>query len=166
MVFEGLLDKPFNGIILDTLYIMCFWHSLAKMQVHTKSTLVIFEDATIALGWYLWRFAVAIDGHFEVKESEWEFKARKKRTDQKRPAGAPVAPDGCKMKKLNINTTKFHSLGYYPHYIRRHGTSDGTSTQIICTSIFLPLPLTNFGSPKGSTRLGRLVFAEWDGTTP
>jgi hypothetical protein len=134
IVFEGLLGEPFNSYVLDALYVLCFWHSLAKMRVHTESTLVIFKDATVALGWYVRRLATAIDSHFDVKESQREFNARKKRADKAQAAGATAGPDRREGKKLNLNTTKFHTLGYYTHYIRRHGTSDGTSTQIVRTA--------------------------------
>jgi hypothetical protein len=39
-----------------------------------------------------------------------------------------------------MNTFKMHALGYYPHHIRSVGTTDGTSTQIVCVG---PL-LTNY----------------------
>jgi hypothetical protein len=135
MVFEGLLDEPLNGILLDTLYVLCFWHSLAKMRVHTESTLVIFEDATVALGWHVRRLTVAIDSVFQVKESQREYSARKKRAAKKAAPGATAVPDSRKVVTLNLNTIKFHTIGYYPFYIRRHGTSDGTSTQIVSTCV-------------------------------
>ena len=37
--FEGLLSEPFNGMLLRLLYKAAEWHALAKLRLHTDSTL-------------------------------------------------------------------------------------------------------------------------------
>ena len=48
--------------------------------------------------------------------------------------GHPIATTVSKPKRksLNLSTYKFHSLGDYPNTIRRYGTTDNYSTQIVC----------------------------------
>jgi hypothetical protein len=37
--FEGLLPEPFNGMLLRLLYKAAEWHALAKLRLHTETTL-------------------------------------------------------------------------------------------------------------------------------
>jgi hypothetical protein len=126
MCFEGVLDEPFNGMLLDLLYTMQFWHSLAKMRIHTDSTLDILEDATVALGWELRRFAKELCPNYKTKESSREFAARKKQADKGKIT--ENTGDARRDKTFNGNTIKMHFLGDYPAYIRRNGTTDSYST--------------------------------------
>ena len=49
-VFEGLLPMPYNAIILNLLFELIQWLSLAVLRQHTETTLSRFEAATISLG--------------------------------------------------------------------------------------------------------------------
>jgi hypothetical protein len=37
-------------MLLDLLYMLNYWAALAKMRMHTDTSLNIFKDATVALG--------------------------------------------------------------------------------------------------------------------
>jgi len=37
-VFEGLLDEPYNTLLMQLLYRAAEWHALAKLRVHTDAT--------------------------------------------------------------------------------------------------------------------------------
>lgn len=50
LVFEGLLPKPFDGMLQWLLYRTAEWHALAKLRIHTDSTLDLLEAATKELG--------------------------------------------------------------------------------------------------------------------
>lgn len=49
-VFEGLLPEPFNSTLMDLLWDLATWHALAKLRMHTSSTIVHLERVTTALG--------------------------------------------------------------------------------------------------------------------
>jgi hypothetical protein len=134
MCLEGILEEPFNGMLLDLLYTLQFWHSMAKMRMHTDSTLDILEDATVALGWELRRFAVVLCPNYKTKESAREFAARKKRADKGKLS--EKANDARRDKTFNANTVKMHFLGDYAQYIRRNGTTDSYSTVSVSGLIF------------------------------
>ena len=45
-VFEGLLPAPHNRIILNLLYELATWLTLAKLRLHTETTLKALEAST------------------------------------------------------------------------------------------------------------------------
>ncbi|KAJ3524831.1 hypothetical protein NM688_g8496 [Phlebia brevispora] len=83
LVFEGLLDEPYNTIILDVLFTLAMWHALAKLRIHTTSTLNIFRQATSELGSSLRRFASHVCPHFATRELPKETAARGRRAAAK-----------------------------------------------------------------------------------
>jgi hypothetical protein len=56
-------------------------------------------------------------------------------------ASSAAKPRGPKLKFFNLNTFKLHSLGHYADTIRRFGTTDSYSTQIVCPFIALARPI-------------------------
>lgn len=79
-VFEGLLPEPFNTILMDLLWDLATWHGLAKLRMHTSTTLVHLEHATTALGKSLRQFKDQICSHYVTKELPRETAARGRRT--------------------------------------------------------------------------------------
>ena len=55
-VFEGLLPEPHGSIVMDLLFELATWHGLAKMCLHTESTIQSLEHSTTRLGTLLRRF--------------------------------------------------------------------------------------------------------------
>ncbi|KAL6308598.1 hypothetical protein BKA93DRAFT_822327 [Sparassis latifolia] len=49
-VMEGLLPPPHDEIVADLLFILAFWHALAKLRLHTEFTLEHLKKATRDLG--------------------------------------------------------------------------------------------------------------------
>src|SRR6266446_7316164 len=49
-VFEGLLPEVHDKIIINLLYELATWHFLAKLRLHTESTLTALETSTSRLG--------------------------------------------------------------------------------------------------------------------
>ncbi|KAG1782298.1 hypothetical protein EV702DRAFT_373552 [Suillus placidus] len=43
-VFEGLFPTDHDAIIQSLLYQFAQWHALAKLRIHSESTLTLFED--------------------------------------------------------------------------------------------------------------------------
>jgi len=118
-VFEGLLPEPFNGMLLHLLYKAAEWHALAKLRIHTDSTLDLLEAVTREFGRLMRQFRDKTSDEFDTMELPRETSARK--------GGARSS----KKKKLNLNTYKFHALGDYVATIRLFGTTDSYSTQVV-----------------------------------
>ena len=49
-VFEGLLPAPHNNLLLDLLFVMAYWHGMAKLRLHSEGTLEIMDRLTTSLG--------------------------------------------------------------------------------------------------------------------
>ncbi|KAI0069257.1 hypothetical protein BV25DRAFT_1867060 [Artomyces pyxidatus] len=134
-VFEGLLPEPHNKTILDLLFGLAEWHALAKLRMHTDSSLSLLSKATIYLGSQLRRFAKYTCSAFNTKELPRETAARGRRKQKSKPAGNPHSSGPAKTlstpkKKLfNLLTYKLHALGDYVRQIMWFGTSDSYSTQ-------------------------------------
>ncbi|TFK83647.1 hypothetical protein K466DRAFT_577621 [Polyporus arcularius HHB13444] len=140
-VFEGLLDPPYNDYVLDLLFILATWHALAKLRLHSEETLTYLEDVTKKLGTAMRAFDRHVCAAFDTRELPTETVARQRRAAAKSaqaPTGTQASaaqPRGgkkttpAKKKKFNRSTYKYHRLGDYAASIRRHGTTDNTSTQ-------------------------------------
>ncbi|KAF8460696.1 hypothetical protein JB92DRAFT_3137451 [Gautieria morchelliformis] len=141
-IIEGLVPEPFGGIILDVLWEVCQWHGLAKLRLHTETTLARLDGATTTLGKQFHRFIGEVCYHMETFETPSEVQARQRR--QARALGLQLqgAPKGRgtdmnnggpaqrKRKTLNLQTYKFHALGHYVQNIRLFRTTDSYTTQI------------------------------------
>ena len=55
-MFDGLFPEPSQQIVINLLYTLAHWHALAKLQLHTDTTLCELSVATQALGQELRRF--------------------------------------------------------------------------------------------------------------
>lgn len=117
--FEGLLPKPFNGMLLRLLYKAAEWHALAKLRMHTDSTLDLLEAVTREFGRLMRQFCDKTSDEFDTRESPHKTGTQS--------GGAHSS----KKKKLNLNTYKFHALGDYVATIRLFGTTDSYSTQVV-----------------------------------
>ncbi|KAI0691329.1 hypothetical protein BC835DRAFT_1279354 [Cytidiella melzeri] len=142
-VFEGLLDEPFNAILLDLLWTLAVWHALAKLRMQTSSTLAHLDNATTALGKRLRLFKDKVCDHFATRELPRESAARGRRTAAlaaKGQMGIDTSSDiadvatilsGQHLKTFNLSTYKLHALGDYVSSIKQFGPSDNTSTQTV-----------------------------------
>ena len=141
-VFDGLFERHNNGIIMDLLFELTTWHALAKLRLHTESTVCALETSTTRLGIALRKFQSTICAEFETRDLPSEEAARGRRKAAKAKAkpskgkGKELeAPKEAKKKTtlrtFNFSCYKPHSLGDYAKTIRLLGTSDGYSTQTV-----------------------------------
>ncbi len=147
---------------MDVLFTLAHWHALAKLRLHTESTLSIMESVTTQLGKLLREFQAETCSSFDTRELKRETAARKRRAEEvvstrKRTArdadGLPLAGDaatdpasthsvskaaGKLRRSLNLKTYKDHALGDYVETIRRYGTVDSYSTEVVghCSFMF------------------------------
>ncbi|KAJ7131818.1 hypothetical protein C8R43DRAFT_1133491 [Mycena crocata] len=137
---EGLLPEPFNSRLLTTLFRMSEWNALAKLRMHTETTLSYFATTTTAIGRQLRSFAATTQAEYKTVELPGETATRARRGARKKanaaaanptaPPPPPPPPSPPRGKFLNLLTYKFHALGDYVRTIRWFGTADSFSTQI------------------------------------
>lgn len=129
------------------LFRLAEWHALAKLRMHTESTLSRMEAVTTILGRELRKFAKTTCSAFSTVELPKEAAARSRRRarDQakagtsKESTGSGTTPGSQskqrKKKGLNLSTYKAHSLGDYVRTIRMFGTTDSYSTQTVSSTV-------------------------------
>lgn len=115
---------------MSLLYLACWFHSLAKLKMHSESTLSCLTTVTAAFGRTMRRFKMQTCDHIPTFELDRELDARARRLARENPA-APTSAGGKKQKSFNLFTYKFHALGNYVSSIRRFGTTDSYSTAIV-----------------------------------
>lgn len=147
-VFEGLLsNRDHDRVVQDLLFTLAEWHALAKLRLHTDTTLDTLRSLTKSLGTRLRHFVKHICPEFDTKELPREEAARARR--RKRKAATTTATlntattSGTKGKVLNLLTPKLHALGDYVPTIPLFGTTDSYSTQPVSDLITAPSHLSN-----------------------
>ncbi|RXW25756.1 hypothetical protein EST38_g6 [Candolleomyces aberdarensis] len=133
--FESLLPEPHNGIVMKLLFIFAQWHALAKLRLHNDFSLQLLEYWTTLLGSQVRLFDQKTCSTIATKELAKEAEARARR-ESKNNKGKSVTASR-KPATLGIYTIKFHFLGDYASMIRRFGTSDSYSTEIVSLFNFL-----------------------------
>ena len=128
---------------MDLLFELATWHALAKLRLHTESTVIALENSITRLGIALRKFQSTICAEFETQDlpSEEAARGRRKAAKVKVKPPMPSKEKGKEKKKgkatkstrrtFNFSCYKPHSLGDYAKTIRLLGTSDGYSTQIV-----------------------------------
>ncbi|KAG8733120.1 hypothetical protein FRC10_000416 [Ceratobasidium sp. 414] len=129
--FEGLFPAEHDTDISVLIFTVAQWHALAKLRMHTTSTIKALDNQTIKLGQRMRRFQQSTAAAFNTVETNQEFGARKRRHERAMiAAGATsIPPLQRKNKTLSLNTFKFHSAGDYSASIFQFGTTDSWTTQ-------------------------------------
>jgi hypothetical protein len=156
-VFEGLFEEPHNKRIMKLLYRTAEWHALAKLRMHSDSTLSLLEDVTVEFGKLMRQFRDLTCSQFQTLELPRETAARYRRKTKQQITTAipdinvsslpppimsenssssdsrpqPSSGSGPKTKRFNLFTIKFHFLGDYVRHIHLFGTTDSFSTQLV-----------------------------------
>ncbi|KAB5587833.1 hypothetical protein CTheo_8725 [Ceratobasidium theobromae] len=143
---EGLLLSSIEQQVLTLLFVLAYWHGLAKLRRHSTATVTMdpkSSQVTTRLGHKLRKFH-RYTFEFEIYETTKERTAHEQRMRKKaRPRAALAAeteapdptPDiscqlqGRRRKYFNLETVKFHALMGNPDSIECMGTTDSTSTQ-------------------------------------
>jgi len=98
--------------------------------MHMDDTLKIFDETTVILGQQFRSFTSVTCPAFDTYELPCEFDRRKSRKQKESDAGTS-APITRQRKTFNLQTYKYHSLGDYVSTIKRLGTCDSYSTQVV-----------------------------------
>jgi hypothetical protein len=69
-VFEGLFENlTYNRLVLDMLYDLCTWLTLAKLRLHTDTSLGLLSSITRSLGFSIRKFASGVCSKYKTFES-------------------------------------------------------------------------------------------------
>ena len=132
---------------MTLLFLLCHWHRLAKLCMHTDDMLELMELVTVSLGNHLHAFTTETCTAFSTKELRHETEAwirchgckSNHRISSNHQNNAQAAAR--KARTLNLQTYKLHALGDYMEQIRAYGTIDSYSTQTVshqsCWSVYL-----------------------------
>jgi hypothetical protein len=112
-------------MLLRLLYKAAEWHALAKLRLHTETTLDLLEAVTKEFGYLMRQFRDKTSDEFNTVELPRGADARK------------GGPRSLKKKMLNLNTYKFHALADYVATIRLFGTTDSYSTLLVSLSLMV-----------------------------
>jgi hypothetical protein len=146
-VFCGLLPSICDEPAQRLLFLFAKWHGLAKLRLHTESTLGVLKRLTTELGSEMRAFA-ELTNKLDIRETPKEYARRNKQyeaaqlrkasTQKSKKSSKPQteSEDGRRKCILNLETYKFHSQGDYVRCIERYGTTDSYSTQIVCSNAF------------------------------
>jgi hypothetical protein len=93
-VFDGLFEPHNNAIIMDLLFELATWHALAKLRLHTESTVCALETSTTRLGTALRKFQSTICAEFVTRDLPSEEAARGRRKAAKAKAKPPISFKG------------------------------------------------------------------------
>jgi len=129
-VFEGLLPEPHNTTVLRLLFLCAQWHGLAKLCMHNDHTLDLLDKTTKELGIHFRTFANHTCQAFSTRELKREAEAQQRRHMKTDPTSESATASRCP-KTFNLQTYKFHSLGDYVGTIKKYGTCDSYSTEIV-----------------------------------
>jgi hypothetical protein len=139
------LPAEHDKILRLVLFEAATWHGLAKLRLHTESTLHELDNSTVRLGEYMRNFERTVCPAYKTKDLPSEQAARTRQRARKAAksaaSGQPSATTSnstvnatvnvAKERKFNLNTYKYHALGDYVSTIRLHGTVDGYNTQLV-----------------------------------
>jgi hypothetical protein len=119
-----------------TVYWTAEWHALAKLRMHTDTTLDHLESLTKDFGHLMRQFHNLTCSQFQTAELPCKVAARNRQCQHIQATGKTfnesTVNTGKKHKLLNLLTLKFHSLGDYVQTIRMFGSTNSFSTQVVC----------------------------------
>ncbi|KAG2336350.1 hypothetical protein BDR05DRAFT_978806 [Suillus weaverae] len=120
-VFKGLFPASHDEV-----------HALAKLRMHSESTLSTLDETFQHLSRQLHKFQDFTCAAFTTMELPKEQSAHEHNATNKRSGLNNPDPgsSGQKAKKFNLNTYKFHAMGDYLQTIRLFGTIDSFTSQI------------------------------------
>ncbi|KIM54557.1 hypothetical protein SCLCIDRAFT_31001 [Scleroderma citrinum Foug A] len=130
--FEGLLPQEHDTIVQVLLFCLCEWHALAKLRLHTDTSLELPGQSLRQLSAQIQRFQSCTCVAFQMVELPNEAAQQQRWEVAGLQSGQQTKPlrSGPRCKTFNINTYKFHALGDYTGTIKMFGTTDSYTTQI------------------------------------
>jgi hypothetical protein len=142
-VFDGLLPEPHNRTILQLLFVAAHWHGLAKLRMHTDTTVKLVETVTTSFGDKLRAFSKKTCPAFNTQELRREFDARIRREAREAAARAIANPQA----GLRTSLVNHVSRSSHPH----SGPTQGLPTDTSAVAMDQARPAAN-SPPKSNKR--------------
>ncbi len=118
---------------MDVLFTLAHWHALAKLRLHTESTLSIMESVTTQLGKLLREFQAETCSSFDTRELKRETAARKRRAEEVVSTRKRTARDADGLPLAGDAATDPHRLIRFPRRLESYAglsTSKHTKTTL------------------------------------
>lgn len=130
--FSGLFSRC-DDEIQSLIFVFAEWHFLAKLRLHTDSTLALLRTHTKIVGSELRRFEKHVAPLFNTYELAKETSARHRAQMRKEKTTGKSTPGSSSKRKkaFSLYTYKLHAMGDYADAIEMFGTTDSYSTQIV-----------------------------------
>jgi hypothetical protein len=130
-----LFPAEHDVVVQSLLYRFAQWHALAKLRLHSESTVNLLGEIFKKLSQKLRKFRNFTCAAFKTSELPREKAARQQKAAKRSETnGVPPESNGARIKSFNLGTYKFHAMGDYPTTIRLFGTTDSFTTQIVRTT--------------------------------
>lgn len=128
-------------VVQSLLYKFSQWHALAKLRMHSETTLSTLDKTFKHLSSQLRKFWDVTCASFTTLELPKEKAAR----EHSGSNNSGVGSGGRKAKKFNLNTYKFHAMGDYLQSIQLFGTIDSFTSQIVRAPTYILSSQSDFG---------------------
>lgn len=132
---EGLFPEPHNTSVIELLFIFSTWHALAKLHIHTDTSLRLLDTATTALGNALRYFTRITCPNFDTFETSAEYTKRQRKqaaaAATQLTSNAASSSTGRQRREFSLKTVKLHFLGDYVACIQMFGTTDNYNSALV-----------------------------------
>jgi hypothetical protein len=130
---EGLFPEPYNTSVIELLFVLATWHALAKLHIHTDTSLRLLDTTTTALGNALRYFTHITCPAFDTFETHAEYaKRQRQHADATSSTTDPSSSStGRQRRTLSLKTIKLHFLGDYVSCIKMFGTIDNYNSALV-----------------------------------
>ena len=130
---EGLLPEPHNTSVIELLFIFATWHALAKLHIHTDTSLRLLDTATTALGNALRYFTYVTCPEFDTFETAAEYAKRQRQQATTTSSTSTATPSATSRqpRRFSLKTIKLHFLGDYVSCIKTFGTTDNYNSALV-----------------------------------
>lgn len=133
-VIDNLLPESLQRTVNHLVFVANHWFSLAKLHLHSDSSLQLLQEKTASFGKVIRRYARDTAG-IDMVELPKEVAARQRRlakaTEASARGGDSVQSSSARPKPFNLNTFKNHNIDKYVDTIKRLGTTDSYTTGIV-----------------------------------
>ena len=116
--------------MIEFLFIFATWHTLAKLHIHTETSLRLLDTTTTALGSALRYFSRVTCPEFDTFETTAKYAKRQRQQAATTSTAAPP-PTSRQPRKFSLKTIKLHFLGDYVSCIKTFGTTDNYNSAIV-----------------------------------
>ena len=133
------MPQKHDRIIGKLLFELATWHGLAKLRLHTESTLNGLENSATRLGNLLRIFKTDVCKSYATRDlpSEEAARGRRQAAKAQKAGGGPGAAQppmkpaaiALKFRDFNMETYKLHGFPDYLASIRAYGVMENTSTK-------------------------------------